>query len=156
MFKPKKILVPTDFSDCGGQCSMIAVKQAIEIAAQNKSELFFLHVIPDEIRNKHLFYLDDDKIDILDKSMRKNASEELISMIKGLGLDESLKYNLTVREGVAYDEILKESKKIEADLICIGTRGLSGLKGFLAGSTTEKVVRYATCNVLIAKKPMHD
>ena len=36
----------------------------------------------------------------------------------------------------------------EVDLVVIGTRGLSGLKHLLLGSTTERVVQYATCPVL--------
>ncbi len=157
MFKPKKILVPTDFSECGGQCAMLAVKQAVEIAIQNNSELFFLHVISDALPKKPLFFLDDEKIELLERKVRENAQEDMDELIEKVLKDtKDIKYNVIIREGVPYDEILKEEENSDIDLVCIGTRGLSALKGFLAGSTTEKVVRYSKCNVLIAKKSLEE
>ena len=77
MFKPEKILVPTDFSEDGIESSKIAVKQAIKIAEGSGSELIFLHVITDDITRKPLFFLGDDKSDELKKDMRTNAKKEL-------------------------------------------------------------------------------
>ena len=38
-----------------------------------------------------------------------------------------------------------------ADLIIMATRGESGLKRLLLGSTTERVIRFAPCPVLIPR-----
>jgi nucleotide-binding universal stress UspA family protein len=40
MFAPKRILVPTDFSDNSDE----ALKQALELAKQYKAKVYFLHV----------------------------------------------------------------------------------------------------------------
>jgi len=152
MFKPEKILVPTDFSELGAQSSRIAVKQAVLLAEQNNSQLIFLHVITEDVYKKPLFFLDDVKMDELKEKMREQAKSELESFAKKYVGDRRVKYQVKIREGVPYDEILKQEKESGVDLISIATRGLSGLQDFFYGSTTEKVVRRATCNVLEVRK----
>ena len=56
-----------------------------------------------------------------------------------------------VREGNPHSEIVSFAKNQGADLILMGTHGLSGLEKLLIGSTTEKVVRTATVPVLTIK-----
>ena len=56
-----------------------------------------------------------------------------------------------VREGYAATAIVDEATKIDADLIVIGTHGLSGLKHMLLGSVAERVVQKAPCPVLTVK-----
>ena len=58
-----------------------------------------------------------------------------------------------VREGYPATVILEESEQRGADLIVIGTRGLSGLKHLLLGSIAERVVQKAHCPVLTVKTP---
>ncbi len=53
-----------------------------------------------------------------------------------------------VREGGASAVITEVAKSHSADLIAMGTRGLSGLKHLLLGSTAERVVQHASCPVL--------
>ena len=47
--------------------------------------------------------------------------------------------------------ILDEAERLPADLIVMGTRGLTGLKHVLVGSTAERIVRLAACPVLTVK-----
>lgn len=152
MFKPQMILVPTDFSECDDQCSIMAVKQAVGIASQFGSELVLLHVISQDLYKKPLFALDSEKIEDLKQRMADQAKKELTVIaerfIRGSNVDVKLK----VRHGVPYDEILKEAKRSGVDLIVISSRGQSLLKEFFYGSTTEKVVRRAECTVMVARK----
>lgn len=152
MFKPEKILVPTDFSDHDDQCSILAVKQAAGIASQYSSEIVLLHVITEEVSKLPLFFLDDNKIDNLREKLKENAEHELQRIRDKHILNPNVKVTLKVREGVAYDEILKEEKESAIDLITISSRGHSLLTDFFYGSTTEKVVRRATCSVLVVRK----
>jgi nucleotide-binding universal stress UspA family protein len=48
------------------------------------------------------------------------------------------------------------AEEVEADLIVMGTRGLSGLKHAVLGSVAERVVRLAPCPVLTVKHPEAD
>lgn len=54
--------------------------------------------------------------------------------------------------GHASDQICTYAEEIDADLIIIGSRGLSSLKRFLLGSTTNQVVPHAPCSVLVIKE----
>jgi nucleotide-binding universal stress UspA family protein len=44
------------------------------------------------------------------------------------------------------------AEKLPADLIVMGTRGLSGLKHVLLGSVAERTIRHAPCPVLTVKQ----
>jgi len=56
-----------------------------------------------------------------------------------------------VREGYPAAVIVDEAASQNADLIVIGTHGLSGLKHMLLGSIAERVVQKAPCPVLTVK-----
>jgi len=54
--------------------------------------------------------------------------------------------------GIAvYGEIIQYAEKENIELIVIGTRGRSGIKKLLLGSTASGVVTYASCPVLVTK-----
>ena len=50
--------------------------------------------------------------------------------------------------------IAREALRSRADLIMIGSRGLSDIKGFLLGSTSRRVASIAPCSVLVVKEPL--
>src|SRR5688572_30690987 len=56
-----------------------------------------------------------------------------------------------VRTGPLADTIVLASQELGADLIVMGTHGRHGLADLFAGSTTERVVRRATADVLVVK-----
>ncbi len=60
---------------------------------------------------------------------------------------------LKVKENLAFghepEEILKPAKRIRADLVVMGSKGLTGLRRFLLGSVSHKVARNAQCSVLV-------
>jgi nucleotide-binding universal stress UspA family protein len=60
--------------------------------------------------------------------------------------------NCHVRSGIAYEEICELAREIQADLILLATRGHTGLKRVLLGSTAERVVRMAPCPVLVVRQ----
>ena len=60
--------------------------------------------------------------------------------------------NCHIRSGRPYEQIVRLAREIDADLIVLSTRGHSGLKHLLLGSTAERVVRNAPCPVLVARK----
>jgi nucleotide-binding universal stress UspA family protein len=58
--------------------------------------------------------------------------------------------NVTVEihSGDYANNILEVAKKVDADIIVMGRRGLSNLKGFVTGSVSHKVSQRAECSVL--------
>ena len=56
-----------------------------------------------------------------------------------------------VRDGDYANSILEVADSIDADMIVVGRRGLSKLKGFVTGSVSHKVSQRANCSVLTVK-----
>ena len=56
-----------------------------------------------------------------------------------------------IRAGDYANCILEVAKKADADIIVMGRRGLSKLKGFVTGSVSHKVSQRAECSVLTVK-----
>lgn len=57
-----------------------------------------------------------------------------------------------VHIGKPADEILRVAKDVGADLIIVGSKGLTGLERAVLGSVSEKVVREAGCTVEVARE----
>ena len=57
--------------------------------------------------------------------------------------------HIHVRNGRPFEEICRLATKTDVDLIVIPTRGNTGLKHLMLGSTAERVVRYSPCPVLV-------
>jgi universal stress protein A len=58
-----------------------------------------------------------------------------------------------VTVGEAVWEICRRAEKEQADLIIMGSHGRTGLSHVVLGSVAERVVRHATCPVLVARRP---
>lgn len=56
--------------------------------------------------------------------------------------------------GPIAETIAQEAHQCKADLILIGSRGLSDIKGFLLGSTSRRVAAMAPCSVFVVKAPL--
>ena len=55
------------------------------------------------------------------------------------------------RQGDPADAILDVAEELEADLIVVGNKGMTGAKRFLLGSVPNKVSHHAPCSVLIIR-----
>ncbi len=63
----------------------------------------------------------------------------------------SVHFFVHARIGKAADEILNLAREVGADLIIVGSKGVSGLERLILGSTSEQVVRDAGCTVEVAR-----
>ena len=54
-------------------------------------------------------------------------------------------------EGEPADVVIEAAKEIGADLIVVGTRGLSTAKRLVLGSVSSKIVHDAPCDVLVVR-----
>jgi universal stress protein A len=53
--------------------------------------------------------------------------------------------------GIPFQSIIGVARDKQVDMIIMGTHGRTGLKHVLLGSVAEKVVRLASCPVLITR-----
>jgi nucleotide-binding universal stress UspA family protein len=58
-----------------------------------------------------------------------------------------------VRTGDAGNEIVEAAEEWHADLVFVGSRGLTGLKRLIMGSVAQYVVGHACCSVEVVHRP---
>lgn len=146
-FALRRILVPIDFSEC----STKAMAYASSFARQFGAELMLLHVI------EPVFYADGANLAILaavNTSVRDEAMKRVEECKQSVG--ENVVVTSAVREGRAFEQILRAAEETNTDLIIIGTHGRGALARFFIGSTAERVVRHAPCPVLVVREREHD
>ena len=148
MFKPKKILVPTDFSEYSDK----ALQKALDIAQQSGAEINLLHVITQEIRQcmSDYCFTTEEFQQFVDK-MRATAQEDLAKELEKFPVAKEVKIITEIREGVPYDQILQSQAEKGSDLIVIASRGRSGITRYLMGSVASHVSKGAKCEVLLVK-----
>ncbi len=61
----------------------------------------------------------------------------------------------SIRTGQAAHQILEAAEEYGADLVVVGSQGLTGLEGFVLGSVARNVAKHARRPVLIGRAPQH-
>lgn len=143
----KRILQPTDFSECSAQ----ATQYAFHLAAQLGAQLHLLHVIED-LRAVVPDYYYGAVVwpqDLLEQ-MEAGAQRSLEKLVEAHG-DTAQPAVLAVRQGTPFRTIVKYAEEHDVDLVVIGSHGRSGLGRMVMGSVAERVVRHAPCPVLTVR-----
>jgi len=136
----ENILVAVDFSDS----SKAALRHATQLADAFDAAVTIVNVI--EVNNGWLNY-GGDPFPVLDEEARENRKRTLQRFARECGALRSWRY--IARLGKPAEEIVEAAREVNADIVVIATRGLSGLKHAMIGSTTEEVVRMARCPVWV-------
>jgi nucleotide-binding universal stress UspA family protein len=141
------IVCAVDFSDC----SMHGLDYAIALAEEARAALSVIHVIelppdiPRELhetvmlgpRNRHEY------IALAEEEGRARLTDAVHDQVRaGLTVDTVL------GAGKPYREILRVAAEHHADLIVVGVHGRGAIDRMFFGSTTQHLVRQATCPVL--------
>ncbi len=148
MFQPRKILVPTDFSEDSDQ----ALRMALSIAVTYQARIFLLHVISTTVQQSLSDYCLDQSI--LNRVLNESivfSNEKLKEAIDRIQENGNIKIISNVRKGQPYEEILKEAAERTIDLIVIASHGKTGFQKYFIGSVTEKVMKEAKCPVLLIR-----
>ncbi|HEY2802228.1 MAG TPA: universal stress protein, partial [Chthoniobacterales bacterium] len=136
--KLRRILVPIDFS----LPSLATLRFAKLLAARFGAKLHLVHIVaPIPIYSLGPGVL---LPPFPDKAIMQAAKKRLQELVSQFSLPEG-ETRCTVRLGEASAQINDVAGQSCADLIAIATRGLTGLKHAFLGSTTQRVVRAASC-----------
>lgn len=141
----ENILVPVDFSEH----SKNALANAKEIAKSYQTKIHLLHIIEETIHPAFSLTGKSSIFDIV-PNIKEDCEKRMKKMIGEIVGDE-VKTEINIVSGQSANEIIKFAKNNLMDLIVIATHGLTGLEHLLLGSTTEKVVRMASCPVFTVK-----
>lgn len=146
--KFKRILCPTDFSDPAAK----ALKVAAEMALDYSSELLLVNVVEpiptvSAADTFPLNYLQQYLSEA--ESVSRKRLQELITKL----VPAKIKVRPVILTGQAAFQIVDLADKKKVDLIVIATHGQTGLKRFVFGSVTEKILRLTSRPVLIIQSP---
>lgn len=86
----------------------------------------------------------------LDKYYQEESERCLVGARKKLDA-AGIRYEVHTLVGPVAESLVKHAKDKRCDLICIGTRGLTGIGNALVGSTATKVVHISDVPVLLVK-----
>lgn len=135
-----KIIAATDFSDTAAA----GVAWAAEIARMHGAHLTLVHAVQTPPPRPDYFSSDVEYGGQLQEAARQRL-EETAAEIDEEGL-KGLHTRLLV--GKPHRAILEVVEEVQGDLVVMGTRGHSGLRHLLLGSTAQRVVQQAPCPVL--------
>ena len=146
----RKILVPVD----GSPSSLKAAEHAVKIARGAGAEILLIHVIgaaPYVTENgMPVIYPEQYYADV-----RVGAAKwfDSISEIaaKNNVRDKIVKSEVILVHTSIADGILDYAEKTSADLIVVGSTGVTGIKRFVIGSVSNNLVHHARCPVLVVR-----
>ena len=151
--KLSKILVPLD----GSPTSMEAADYAIMLSTLHHSQIVLLHVLNVAEYYSSLQFFEV-KQPIESKEIIEEAKKEAnkwFNIVKKkiderLGKQIELETYITISPSTV-KSILDFAEEKNVDLIVVGTRGHSGIKKLLLGSTASGIVTYSSCPVIVVK-----
>lgn len=145
MLPPKLIMAPLDFSEH----SHNALNEATELASRTGAKLLLVYVVPaiPKLASPSAFFKEREYEEELHGDAQKQL-DELVHSLAARGVEARAEV------GTANDvggELVRIAEHNSVDLIVISTHGMSGWRAMAFGSIAEKVVRMATCPVLLLR-----
>ncbi len=136
-----RILVAVD----GGAPSARAAAAAYTLAAELKSEIRLFHAVEPPTAAAQTGMSPEEVTKLIE-----GESEQIFSSLLGF-LPASVSPQRLSGAGDPANEILRAAADWRADLLVMGSHGRDGVMRVLLGSVAEKVMRHATCPVLVIK-----
>lgn len=136
-----RIVLGIDGSDHAARAADVAA----ELAKAAGSEVLVLHVRERIAASKGA--------PAADLEIPADAAElvkKTITRLKEEGVNTQGKV-MTAPSGRVVPEILSAAEAFGADLIVVGSRGLSDFSGLLVGSVSHKLIQHASCPVLVVR-----
>ena len=154
-----KVLCAVD----GSEFSYWAVEAIGTLFHQSLKDVVLLHVVDDVHLKQGLKNegVKAGKIKIILSAMKDEAQSVLKVAEKKAALaisQASTKSFASIRSVLAHghvtDTIIKQAEKRKVDVIVMGSRGITDMKGILMGSVSRTVLTHTPCSVLTVKEPL--
>jgi nucleotide-binding universal stress UspA family protein len=142
--------VPIDGSDY----SFKAAEYAIDISTRYRSEITLISIVASKVRygsSSGIFGAIPPSYLKKYESEAKKWFDRVLQKLKKEGLEIKIKTDVITTPLSIVSTILRYAEKDDADIIVIGSRGITGFKRMLVGSVALGVVTYAHCPVLVTR-----
>lgn len=137
----KKILNPVD----GSSHSINSTRYAIDLAKKFESHIILLHC-----HAKFPVVLSEPYFQqAIDEIMK--SSEDLVKPFEQMLEKAKISYEVRILEGTAGTNISEVARIEKADLIVMGSRGVTDFAGLFLGSVAHQVLHKAECPIFITK-----
>jgi len=141
-----KILVPVDFSEQ----SIFAFRLALDIAHQSGGTVLLLNVTSEPaLHEATLMQIVSFRKEVV-QEFTQVAEKKFARMINEFNT-EGVKVQTHIVSGGVHSSILHFIREENIDLVLMGTKGVSGMKEWMVGSNTEKIVRASPVPVIAVK-----
>ncbi len=140
-----RILVPTDFSPNADR----AIDYAVQIAKLNQATIYLIHACDhlDPLYLENTFSEREYNLAITDA-----AFDKLEMLRRSIEETEQVLVNIQLYNGPVLDTILVAAEEHQADLVIMGTLGITGLRDKLFGSKTAALI--SSCKVPVLAIPL--
>ncbi|TAE53869.1 MAG: universal stress protein, partial [Bacteroidetes bacterium] len=145
----KKILVPVDFSEC----ATYAADLAVSLAEKLNAEVHFLT----SLQSTPLWAKIGENLlsDYTESYKRQKEAAENLQVLRSRYADRHVPISLSFSTKALLDLIPRYVDKEDITMIVMGSAGAAGLKEWMVGSHTQKVVRLSSVPVLVIKHPLN-
>ena len=142
----RNILVPTD----GSEYTKLAIDRAIEFAKEVGGSITAIYVIDHTVFGN--IPMDSSVTSVYD--MMEKEGHEATKYVMELCEKNGVEAKELIVEGAPVKAIVNASS--DYDIIVMGTLGRTGFAKLMMGSVAERVVRYATCPVMVVRAAESD
>jgi nucleotide-binding universal stress UspA family protein len=143
----------------GSECSQWGVQTLEALAGRESEHVALLHVIDKpslQTAKGKTLPAEKRALDAMKKAGQiiLREAERLAKVALGqAATGPRTVFHQVLADGPIAATIVQQARRWRADLILIGSRGLSDIKGFLLGSVSRHVASMAPCSVLVVKEP---
>lgn len=138
--EPKNILCAVDFSDF----SHLILSYGRALASEFDARLYLCHVVSDMVMlSSH------GQAFIASEQVAKERMENGQAHLETLAKEHGIEGEIILASGHPADEVTRICLEKSIDLVIVATHGGSGIKRFLIGSVTDRLVKTLVCPLLV-------
>jgi nucleotide-binding universal stress UspA family protein len=141
----KKVIIPLD----GSPLAETVLPYVIDIAKKMRLEVVLMraYALPPSVAGEDYGFYSADFLDQIEAEARYYLAEK-VKEVQGQGLEN---VSSVVNVGYGAEEIIMLARKTPDNFIAMSTHGRSGIKRWVLGSVTDRVVRHSGDPVLIIR-----
>lgn len=146
-----RVVLATDFSrDADAATALIST---LELPPSSQITVVHVRERADDVMARFIAKGQSALEQAIEAAMRKARQRawQLLERVTTRFVQRGLPATSLLADGYPAEEIIRVAERQRADLVVLGSRGLTALKRILFGSVSRKVARHASCSVLVVR-----